>query len=102
MIINERVAALAAYYMARFNSNLGHTSQIEAFQKIEDITGIDCDRVRASMRDVFDYWFPHRNGWDKADKKKIWKDGLRDIFLDGNELSSIELKNMLIMLKIWA
>lgn len=101
MQMNERVAAIAAYYMARFDSNLGYETQAEAFLKIEGMTGISRDRIRASMRDVFDYWFPWRNGWAEADKKKIWQEDLKEIYCEGNKLSEVDLKKTLEILGIW-
>lgn len=47
MKANERIAAIAAYYMARFNSNLGYATATAAFQRIEEITSINADTVKA-------------------------------------------------------
>lgn len=65
MKANERIAAIAAYYMARFNSNLDYATATAtaAFQRIEEITSINADTVKAGMRDSFDYWYPWRKGW---------------------------------------
>ena len=105
MKANERVAAIAAYYMARFNSNLGHATATETFQRIEEVTGIKADTIKVGMRDSFDYWYPWRKGWDlnQEDKRKSWEHyGLEEVFKNGNQLSADDLKKMLMMLNIWS
>lgn len=105
MKANAIVAAIAAYYMARFNSNLGYDKATSAFQRIEEITGIKADTVKAGMRDNFDHWYPWRKGWDlnQVDKQKNWEYyGLDKVFKNGNYLSEDELKKILVMLGVWA
>lgn len=105
MKVNERVAAIAAYHMSRFNSNLGYPTATLAFQRIEQLTDINADTIKVAMRDSFDHWYPWRKGWDldKADQKKNWERyDLEDVFISGNQFSENELRSMLVMFGVWA
>lgn len=106
---NVRVAAVAAYHMSRFDSNLGHPTAAAAFQRIEQITDINADTIKAVMRDSFDHWYPWRKGWDVSQSdppyhtKLNWENyGLKEVFSSGNQFSEDELRKMLVMFGVWA
>ena len=104
MEMNERAAAIAAYYMARFNCNLGYLSAVRAFDAIAEKTGVSAGTVKTGMRDSFDYYFPWRKGWDleQAETKKNWEYyGLEEVFSILNQFSKNELIIILTSLGIW-
>ena len=99
-----RAAALAAYYMARFNSNLGYDSATQAFDAIASLTGIDASTIKTGMRDSFDYYYPWRAGWDlgEPEKRAGWdRYDLGEVFEAGNKCSQAELEQTLMLLGLW-
>ena len=103
-VMNNKIAAIAAYYMARFNSNLGCPTAIQAFDLVSAKTGVDAGTVKTGMRDTFDGLFPWRKGWDLRhdDANRLWERyGLEDVFVALNPLSQSEVGMMLKVLGVW-
>ncbi|MCT3671778.1 DUF3883 domain-containing protein [Elizabethkingia anophelis] len=65
---NRKLAHIVAYYLSRFDkaalSNLGYTTDKEAFHKIAEALDILPNYVKF-RRDEFDVAHPHRKGWHK-------------------------------------
>lgn len=102
--MNNKIAAIAAYYMARFNSNLGCPTATEAFELVEEMTGICAGTVKTGMRDTFDGLFPWRKGWDlrQSDSERLWeKYELGLVFAAFNPLSQDQVRMMLKALGVW-